>query len=349
MLLVPLGTLTVTTGTYVPQTGGWAVMGMLTHPPGEQIMILDVMDTGEVGDSFASTVVSNIKTSPPIPSKPTVYAPTWEPRMSVWTNTTEFLHGILNTAPYAGTLFFAVGIDQSTTASVPDDKTGLSLIDTVWVSHQVYTDCERTPGQNVTRLDTEGLDYLTGQMTAVPWLISNQSDSVFNMGILTAPLVYWPGANNSHQLRVPALQNYTNLFGVVAQSIAIATTAGYYGTVEVPTVGTPEREVYIARTYMIAIVFLPLLAVSCFGTAHLVQLSINRLPFRKASFLTIASATKGLWWDRELSGTSAMPESRLRRRYGRSVMFGVNVKESGSGHVGLAPVVREIEEEGRYE
>jgi len=45
MLLVPLGTLPVTTGTYIPQTNRRAVVGMPTFDPNDQIMFLGIMDT----------------------------------------------------------------------------------------------------------------------------------------------------------------------------------------------------------------------------------------------------------------------------------------------------------------
>jgi len=437
MLLVPLGTLTVTTGTYVPQTNGRAVVGMPTYDPDHQIMVLDIMDTFQENidlNQFATTVANVVKgdivtQNGILSSTPAILGPvastnisfengvqyqgvvayTWEagcetaesdigfewdgglsanftfpngkkdnvaiyePRMALWSNATQSAGAMFNmdggssstvSIPYAGTLFFAVGIDQSEVASVPENKAGLSLVNSTCVSRikctpsltwDIYSciwnetsmqNCERTPGKNVTELDIEGLNYLTGQMTAVTWVLAHQAESVFDIDMLTAPFIYWPGANQTHQLRVPSLQNYRSLLGIVANSISIATTADFYGTAEVPTVGAPEREVYVVRVYMVAIVFIILLAVSGLGVAHLIMLWRKRLPYRKASFLTIASATRGTWWDRELSGTSAMPENRLRAWNGRSVMFGVDV--NNPSYVGLAPTVREIEEDKRY-
>lgn len=437
MLLVPLGTLTVTTGTFVPQTGGRAVVGMPTYNNGYQIMYLDIMDAELYNNNlnqFATTVATLVKSNiisqngilsstaailGPMPTTNITFelgvqyqgvvaykwdagcesadddieflstggifgnftfpngklveAFTWEPTMSIWSNATQSAGAMFNMdggsaltipIPYGGTLFFAVGVDQSEAASVPEDKTGLSFVNSTWISRiqctpsltwDIYSciwngtsmvSCQPTPGENVTALDTEGLDYLTKHMTAVPWVISNQADSVFNMDTLTAPFIYWPGANSSHQLRIPLIQDYTNLFGIVAQSISIATLAGYYGAAEVPIIGSTEREVYVSRVYMLVIVFLTLVAVTLLGTADLVRMWVKRLPYRRTGFLTVASATRGAWWDRELRGTCAMPEQKLRERVGRSVMFGVDVRRDG--YVGLAPVVREIEGEGNY-
>jgi hypothetical protein len=43
-------------------------------------------------------------------------------------------------------------------------------------------------------------------------------------------------------------------------------------------------------------------AVVVFSTADLFLMMHKRLPFRKATFLTIATAVRGNWWDRELFG-----------------------------------------------
>lgn len=182
-------------------------------------------------------------------------------------------------------------------------------------------------------------------MTTVLFLVASDLTTALGMTISSLPLLYWSEGNtndNTTLIRAPGLEDYTNIFGVAAQSLVSTATSGAYGTATVPTVGQPETAVYIARLYMLAIVFLLLLAVAALSIADLVVSRWQKLPFLKADFLAIASAVRGPWWDQELYGGVDI----AGRRPWRFVMFGED--PSAPGRVGLAPAARPIRSNAWY-
>jgi hypothetical protein len=72
----------------------------------------------------------------------------------------------------------------------------------------------------------------------------------------------------------------------------------------------------------------------------------SHLPLHKSSFLTVATAVRGRWWDKEMYGSCTRGPKELRERHAARVRFGVDV--DAPQHVDLAPVVTAIERGGVY-
>jgi len=268
-----------------------------------------------------------------------------------WSNATnKAVSGI----PMGGTTFFALNSDRQANNAIPVTATadnGLDFIDGEWISRikctpsldwQISTcifngsamqNCISTPNANTTSLDLIGLDALNGYMTAVPWFFWNSYDLA-----IAEPLVALYNALSITQ--------YENILGAVAQSIAAIASAGYYGTAVVPTVGEAPKEVYIARVYIMWIVLLILVAVIAFSVADIVYCLVHHLPFRRTTFLTIANAVRGPWWDQELHGGCVLRDARLRRMGTAEVMFGVDAENLR--HVGFAPTIVPIKRDEAY-
>jgi hypothetical protein len=142
-------------------------------------------------------------------------------------------------------------------------------------------------------LDDPGLDALHFYMTAVPWTIYERSDYVFGKAKLQVGLMYAVNANSSDELVAPSLEDFNNLYGLVAQGISSYATTGYYGTSVVPTIGSSPRPVYIIRMYILVIVVAILIGVPLLTSLNLFARVMHRLPLRRATFLTIANAVRG--------------------------------------------------------
>lgn len=289
------------------------------------------------------------------------------PWLYMWSNTTERAGSAFFAPqnaylpePFGGTIYLATAAYGSDTMSYPDDSTGLTKTPDVWVSRVKCTPriswtvgscewdgtamskCSETPGRNVTALSVEGLNKLSGYMTAGLWAIYSQENVSFGTTIVSLPILYWPEATNSaRSFRAPSLAEYEKMFGVIASSIAKSTSMGYYGTAEVPTTGEPARRVYIGRLYVVAIVLLILIFVTSLGCADLFYFRSHRLPFRKASFLTTAIATRGRWWDEGLDGNYALSQSQLRQSHlgQQYVRFGEDI--SHPGRINFSPIIQQ--------
>jgi hypothetical protein len=166
------------------------------------------------------------------------------------------------------------------------------------------------------------------------------------MPVLEGPLMANGKSAASHQLRASTLSDYDNTYGLVAQSIATLASLGYYRSAVVTTIGEPVRSVYMVRTYILAILVVTFCTVTVLSIADIAMHMLTQRPIRRATLLTIANATKGPWWDKELFGGCVMEESDLRRRHTMPVMFGVNAMNYN--HVGLAPQVFDIVKGARY-
>jgi hypothetical protein len=190
--------------------------------------------------------------------------------------------------------------------------------------------CTDTPGKNTTGLDTVALDALSGYMTAVPWNLYLKNDYIYRMTLEPFYIM-------------PTVEHYDSLLGVLAQAIASISTAGYFGTATVPTIGEPPKPVYVVRTYILLILLGLLYLVIILSVADLIYNSMKRLPFRKATFLTIAYAVhgRGLREDEDCGCIKSRKELKAENK----MMFQYGIDAKDRFHVGLAAEVREWERE----
>ena len=216
----------------------------------------------------------------------------------------------------------------------------------LWKNSSI-TDCYDAPGSNTSTLDVLGLDSLQVYLSAIPLLLHNMDTYTYGLETLQTALMFDPQGTNDHQYRVPLLSDFDNMYGLVAQSIAAVTTAGYYGTSEVSTTGSPSQPVYLVRTYVLAIV-VGILILSPVLTISILLLDLrNHMPLRRATFLTVASATRGPRWDAAFLGGCVMPHQALKKSFASlSVMFGVD-HEFGN-HVGFANAVTPVQRDLLY-
>jgi hypothetical protein len=216
----------------------------------------------------------------------------------------------------------------------------------LWKNSSI-TDCYEAPGSNTTTLDVEGLDELQSFFSAIPLIIYNSGSYTYGLQTLQTALMFDPQGTTDHQYRAPLLSDFNNMYGLVAQSLAEVTTAGYYGTSEVPTTGSPSKPVYLVRTYVLALVVL-MLILSPLLTISILLLDLrNHMPLRRATFLTIANAVRGPRWDATFFGSCVMPHQALKKTFeGFYMMFGVD-HELGN-HVGFASVVHPVQRDSLY-
>lgn len=258
-----------------------------------------------------------------------------------------------NTSYFAviGTNEETVNLDAATNASA------ISQVGGAWISRVACTpifnwqtsnctwdaatgamrDCADDPGSNTTELDTTGLDQLSEYMALVPLGILSTGGSIYGLEALQTALMFDPNGTSDHQYRAPVLADYTNMYGLVARALAAVSTSGYYGAAVVPTEGSTPRPVYIVREYVLAVVLVILVLPSFLCIRALIRARARGVPFRPATFLTVAAGTRGSWWDCALSGDCVMPHSRLLDKHRDSdVMFGVDMNDA---HVGFTPML----------
>ncbi|KAK5053099.1 hypothetical protein LTR84_002073 [Exophiala bonariae] len=210
------------------------------------------------------------------------------------------------------------------------------------------TSCMPTPGKNVTLLDEASLNLLPAYFTRLPGIITE-----LDLGLGNRPLISVPTLADLHYdpiyVRACQPQDFDKVYGLFAQSIAAITSAGYIGSAEVPTSLLPTSRVYIARIYIIAIVLFILIMAPAIAIIDMLVMTRRGWPLHKATFLTIANAVRGPWWDKLMWGYCALsPEElqatpELAKTY---VMFGAD--ETCPQHVGLARDVTPIEKERLY-
>ncbi|KAF2467509.1 uncharacterized protein BDR25DRAFT_63113 [Lindgomyces ingoldianus] len=185
--------------------------------------------------------------------------------------------------------------------------------------------CTETPGANTTVLDTIALDALSGYMTAIPWLLYLRDDYSFRMTL--EPFFI-----------MPTVAHYERILGVLAQSITAITTGGYFGTATVPALGEEPRPVYIVRVYVLFILLGLLYLALALSGSDLLYSKLNRLPFRKATFLTIAYAVHGRGVDWDESCGCVKSREDLRKSNNVMLRYGIDIEDRF--HVGLAGEVR---------
>ncbi|KAJ0307194.1 hypothetical protein Brms1b_010082 [Colletotrichum noveboracense] len=239
----------------------------------------------------------------------------------------------INGVPISGTTYFiSAGPSSALNSKALTESNDTSLTQTKeghWISRSrctpefrwevgscmfngtLMTNCEGKPNTNTTALDTDALDKLADYMTAIPWWISNEQLQIIDKTIDTL-------------YSIPTAQDWGHFFGNIAQSIAAISTAGYFGTATVPVVTAVSEDVYIMRTVVLWVVLAMLSAVLIFSCLDIYRSKSRGLPFRAATFLAIANAVRGPWWDQELHGSCAAPEVAMQKRSSSSVSFGVD-------------------------
>ncbi|KAF6812951.1 hypothetical protein CPLU01_14781 [Colletotrichum plurivorum] len=197
----------------------------------------------------------------------------------------------------------------------------------------IMTDCRADPGSNTVALDVEALDKLADYMTAIPWYLWNEQVAVID---LTFEKLY----------SIPTVADWGNYFGNIAQSVAAISTAGYYGTVTVDVVTTVAEEVYIVRTVVLWVMLAMFTLVPVMSCYDIWRSKSRGLPFRAGTFLAIANAVRGPWWDGQLYGSCAADELSMQKRSSSRVMFGADA--NNPYHVGLLPEVLPIRKGQTY-
>lgn len=249
--------------------------------------------------------------------------------------------------PYGGTTYFAIGILEGTPMSSSYDAAlngqpftpGLMLDQGIWV---VRVSCRPTmtwriatctwdgsfmrnctgPGENVTALDTNGLNAMSEYMTAVQWQLYNGG----NMFYVNSP---FPGI-------VPTLENFEGVTGVIAYSIVAVASNPAFGTARVDTVGEPLKVVYVIRLDVLAVVVAMLVLAAAIAVGNMVHDVVKRIPLRKATFFAVAGAVRGPWWDELLRPGGEMNGKRLSYVGSRRVRLVAD--EGGGGYLALVPV-----------
>lgn len=262
------------------------------------------------------------------------------PWINLYPNTTMFAGSGTDTldeggyipVKYGGTMYFMAAAYNNVTKHFPEDNTGLTIDNgyDIWMTRMKCTptiewkigsctwdgnnmrNFTETPGKNVTALSVDGLDKLSGYMVTSAFSAYLDSNQAYGTSVTSLPFVYWPDSTGQGQWQAPGLPQYKSYFSAIASGIATATTMGYYGTVEVPTTGEPVRQVYIARMYIVAIVFVILAAVVTASVLDIVYMKVRRSPFQKVSFVTIVAAVQNSWWRGLLPGQSYMSQAQLR-------------------------------------
>jgi hypothetical protein len=269
-------------------------------------------------------------------------------RIRLWSNAS--VHGT-NKIPTSGTTYFL-----SATKSIPNiNETALrnrgndkSLVQTDgrdWISRTkctpsirwlvgsctfngtIMTSCTEAPGSNQTALDTDALDALGVYMSAIPWYIFRNQIGIVDD---TLDALY----------AIPTAEDFGHFFGNMAHAIVSISTAGYFGTSSVPTLSHITESVYIVRcSILIAVTVMLFLSVSV-SIIDIIRNRMKHLPQLPASFLAIAHAVRGSWWDNELSGYRPWDKMKTRSDGAEAVMFGVDTEDSR--FIRLAPSVAPI-------
>lgn len=264
----------------------------------------------------------------------------------MWSNATKSANGI----PFGGTSYLAqTSLVKNFTSDIPVNEDAITAVGHgTWVSRVKCTptmawhvsscianddsmvNCTNTPGKNTTGLDTVALDALSEYMTAVPWLLYLKNDYIFRMTLEPFYIM-------------PTVEHYDSLLGVLAQAISSITTAGYFGTATVQSVGEPPKPVYVVRTYILFILLGLLYMVVILSVADLTYNSMQRLPFRKATFLAIAYAVhgQGLKDDEDCGCVKSRKELKTENKV--MLQYGIDAKDRF--HVGLASNIRGWEHE----
>ncbi|KAF4982360.1 hypothetical protein FZEAL_2012 [Fusarium zealandicum] len=186
------------------------------------------------------------------------------------------------------------------------------------------TSCTSSPGSDISGLDTEALDALEIYMTAIPWYLFLNRIAIVDR---TLDALY----------SIPTAEDWGHFFGNMAHAIVSISTAGYFGTSEVPTMSRVTETVYIARCSVLIAVTTMLGLSLIVSILDIVRNRTRGLPYHPAGFLAIAHAVRGPWWDEELRDHRAWDQAKSRDAGASTVMFGID--NADPMHIRLAPSV----------
>jgi hypothetical protein len=314
----------------------------------------EIKYTTSVGDSWY-----NVTFWSPFNSSQSVTNDAWELAIEVWTQ------GVVNdTIIYPDmTTYYAIAGATSTLVGNRTSGVGLMVGPEMWVSTvkckaqmdyqvsrclwngQAMVECTELPGANTTVLDTLGLSQLGDYLNSIPLGLFIQDDYVLGASVIETSLVY-TFANNTHQYRGPRLSDYVNMYGLVASSMVQDISSGYYGTATIPKEDVIPEIVYLVRTPFLFVV--AFIIFGCLGLTicDLVSTRLRESPVREMSFMAVAAATRGQWWDDCVDGLCAATQKVMRKRGSDKVTFGVDV--ANPRHIGLAPRTTAIIWSERY-
>ena len=284
----------------------------------------------------------------------------YDGKLFMWSTSDIFVNtsatgGNAGTIPIGGQTYLAVAGTMDGTKNITEAEAlsnNITFTNGVWISVAMCTPtfswqvstctrqngswaaCSAAPGQNTTELDNRGLGALQYYMTGLPFMMHNEPTYVYNREPLLTALIFDPTATTRNAARIPLIPDFDRIYGVVANALATTSLGGYYGTAEVPVTGARPQPAYLVRTYILAIVAFILMAVPLMTTLFVAVARIRHLPLRPARFLTIASAVRGVWWDRALWGGNLLTAKELRRRYSdKCIQFASD--ETLPGQVGV--------------
>jgi hypothetical protein len=238
-------------------------------------------------------------------------------RQYIWNDSKKWSNGI----PHGGSNYWAVSILANTTTSKSYEEqlnaeinaTGILYDSGIWIARvkctptivwqvssctwngQFMEKCTPSPDKNVTDLDTIGLDALHEYINAVPWSLLRDEAAIF----FANP---FPGYS-------PSASHFEILAGMIAQSVVTSASRVEWGTRLIRTVGEPAKVVYMVRVQFAVIVFLMVFLATLMACADYFSSVLTKTPFRKTTFLSVAGAVRGPFWDDEL-GSRSQPRQK---------------------------------------
>lgn len=287
----------------------------------------------------------------------------YELAIDVWMDD-ELVVTTNNLVPNGTTYYAIAGITSYLGGNVTSGD-GLTVGPEIWVSRvkcraqmnytvsecqwngERMTNCIDLPGGNTTVLDTKGLSNLTEVLNSMPAIMYLQDNYILGAQTIEIALAYNYNTSVDNPLyRGPRIEDYTNMYGGMAYSMVQEMSDGYYGTANVSTKGEVSNFVYLVRIPVLAVIVVMIFGCILFLLADLVDAYYNQSPIREMSFLTIATATRGEWWDECTDGLCAASQKEQRKRVKGEVTFGVD--EDSVEHIGFAPRTTEIIWTNRY-
>jgi hypothetical protein len=420
-ILVPTGTLLVTTGDYTPNTNGTAVVGMptfLPYSPGDggygasRMMSDDLMPV--LLDEFKGRFIAQAgflsAIEPPLGPPSTVNLtyeegvrydgivtynwdagcnatddikfeifpdPNWGEIVRFTfpdgskkddTEGSVFLWANLSNPPNLSTSSMQLGTTYFAIVSLVDNDEPDTLITSFrdsfamtrvkclpsmsWEVSSCYwrsesmVDCKPAPDRATIDLDRYALNFTNWLFTALPSALYSSNESLWNQnnGWLNTIFTIDPLDPSAIEQSIPILEDFENFYGLIAQSIAFMALTGKYGTATVLTVGQSPRPVYIVRVYILGLLVGMLVIASSLVAIDVLYHWFRHLPWRKTSFLTIACAVRGQWWDQTLDGYGTVSLKELRKKLNMKVMYGFDRDDEGS--IVLRPEVIPIHRPG---
>jgi len=195
--------------------------------------------------------------------------------------------------------------------------------------------CTEIPGANTTQLDTDALGQLSDYLNSMPVALAMQQDYILGLDALATSLTYTAEpVGSGHRYRVPTVMDFTNMYGLVASSIVLDVTNGFYGTANVTTDETFSYLIYSIRTTWLLLESLIVFICLFLLLYDILSSRLKESPIREISFIAVATATRGNWWDKQLEGLCAAPKEEMRRNT-HKVTFGVD--SVNVQHIGLGP------------